>query len=108
MPARESTFDLPCEREWRTLKDGRVCYLSNGCLVHHDERGQHTVAGSRDAWQYLLDHAVLTSDERRELLDRGPKFYEDSGIAYTFTRTHITSTGDPRGNGKVVGEEERS
>lgn len=52
-----------------TLRDGRTVELRNGCVV--DEESRHTLAGSRQATEYLLTFGKLTQEQREHLEEWG-------------------------------------
>ena len=72
MPATESYCQSTNIPEAYRLHDGRTVELRWGCLV--DAVTRYTVAGSDDAYDFLMVNAVLTSDDLQRLLDRKAVF----------------------------------
>jgi hypothetical protein len=78
MPAQPSSIQSFGTPQVYTLKDGRAVEVRNGCVV--DTRTRATLAGSREASDYLLAHAVLTPEQREWISYWGARVYGTMGV----------------------------
>lgn len=78
MPTTPSTIQSFGTPQTYNLADGRLVEVRNGCVV--DAKTRDTIAGSREASDYLLKHAVLTQEQREWIAYWGVRIYGTMSI----------------------------